>query len=131
MAGVVDPYALEPGEQEVHAQVANLTTGPYRAAGGKLIVTDRRVIFRPHGVDRAVDGAVGRGPTVFARDEVVGVRILPRDMAGVFNGGLRKRLGLDLRSGETLGFVVNRTQKSADHLADLLSVPRTEGSPPS
>lgn len=92
---------LEPGEIERHALLANHSVD-WRAVGGKLVITDRRLIFRPNRVDRRLGGEVWTVPLGHIAD--VGAR---QRTWHPFNGGLRKRLRIVTTDGAEHLFVVN------------------------
>lgn len=88
-------------------QAANRTQGG-RSVGGRLFITNERLVFQPNRFD-SVTG--GRSWSV-GLSGIAGVRARQRAepllSEGLFSGGIRKRLQLDLTSGETELFVVNR-----------------------
>ena len=75
--------------------------------GGKLFLTDRRLVFCPHWVD----GATGGKTWDASRSDVAAVGPAPK---GGKRGGLRDRLRIELTNGGEQLFVVNR-------LADVVS----------
>jgi hypothetical protein len=100
----------EPDEAVVWSQGANRIQPSGRAVGGKLFLTDRRLVFCPHWVD----GATGGKTWDVRLTDVAVVGTAPK---GGKRGGLRDRLRIELKDGEDQLFVVNR-------LADV--VPRLE-----
>lgn len=99
------------GETEVFSTFANRTQSTNRAVGGKLFVTDRRLLFTPHLFDSMLGGETRE--------------IFPAEIAGVSaqnaggdtsGGGLRKRLRIDLKNGVTELFVINKLDKIIDKL---------------
>jgi hypothetical protein len=107
---------LVPGEREVVRTLANQTVSAWRAIGGELVVTDRRVMFRPNRVDAALGGRVWVVPLA----EVVDVGKKRPNLAP-FSGGLRSRLRLRTRDGAEHLFVVNRLD---DVVARIVASPR-------
>ena len=102
-----------PGEQELLMVRANHTQGG-RAVGGKLHVTNLRVVFVAHGFDQATGGHNWDCP----RGAVTRVDIAPRGR-NPFNGSLRKRLRITSTNDSHL-FVVNQPRKFIDKLpADI------------
>jgi hypothetical protein len=97
----------EPDEQVVWSQGANRIQPSGRAVGGKLFLTDRRLVFCPHWVD----GATGGKTWEVSLTGVAAVGTAPK---GGKRGGLRERLRLELTDGAEELFVVN-------HLADVVS----------
>ncbi|MFJ6200209.1 hypothetical protein [Micromonospora sp. NPDC092111] len=47
---------MNPGEQRLHQAIANQLLGPSRTLGGRLVVTDSRVVFEPNRLDRLTGG---------------------------------------------------------------------------
>ncbi len=92
---------LEPGEVEQLALLANHSVG-WRAVGGKLVVTDRRLVFRPNRVDRGLGGKVWTAPL----GAILEVGRKPPTF-GLFNGGLRSRLRIVTSDGAEHLFVVD------------------------
>jgi hypothetical protein len=82
--------------------------------GGRLIVTNHRVLFRPRRFDRLF----GARDLTVPRAAVAAIEIAPRTR-GLFDGGLRRRLAIRLRDGTEHLFVVNRA-------AQLVTVLRSE-----
>lgn len=97
----------EPNEHVAWSQGANRIQPSGRAVGGKLFLTDRRLVFCPHWVD----GATGGKTWDASRTDVAAVGTAPR---GGKRGGLRDRLRIELTNGGEQLFVVNR-------LADVVS----------
>ena len=92
--------ALRPNERELATYRANRSQG-LRAVGGHLLLTDQRVVFYPHGLDRATGG---KGWEC----ELSSLSIVCMSARGFnpFNGSLRPRLQID-GNGVTEYFVVN------------------------
>ncbi len=98
----VPEVALEPGEAERWSALANQKRG-WRAIGGILSATERRVIFRPNRVDRRFGGTVWTVPlTEVAAIGRRGPTFHP------FDGGLRSRLQIMTRDGAEHLFVINK-----------------------
>jgi hypothetical protein len=95
----------EPQEQVAWTQGANRIQGSGRAAGGKLFLTDRRLVFCPHWVDGATGGKTWEVP--LATIAAVGT---------VQKGGRRDRLRIELADGEDELFVVNRLAEVVSRL---------------
>jgi hypothetical protein len=96
---------LEPGESPIAAWNANRFQGS-RAVGGKLFLTQRRLLFTPHRIDTLLRGQ----PWEARLDEPATAGIEPRasgKKAG-FGGGLRKRLRIRSAGGAEELFVVNK-----------------------
>jgi hypothetical protein len=93
----------QPQEEVVWSQGANRIQPSGRAVGGKLFLTDRRLVFCPHWVDGATGGKTWDVGLV----EVTAVGTAAK-------GGRRERLRIKLADGEEQLFVVNR-------LADVVS----------
>ena len=101
----------EPDEQVVWSRAANRTQSSSRAVGGKLFLTDRRLVFCPQWIDAITGGqrwSVGLS-------EVSGVGVQPKggDRLG---GGLRDRLRLELADGGHELFVINHLSELVERL---------------
>jgi hypothetical protein len=79
--------------------------------GGRLLVTNHRVLFRP----RAFDKLFGARDVSVPRSQVAGVDVAPRSRR-LLHGGLRRRLVIRLRDGTEHLFVVNRVEALATSL---------------
>ena len=101
--------------QPVWEKRANHTMSAMRAAGGKLTVEGGWLVFRPHGVDRALDAHDFAVPLT----EIAAFEIEPRNVGHFFGGGLRRRLAVVLRDGRRELFVVNKVEQTADELRRL------------
>ena len=105
---------LDPDEQVIWSQRANHSAGR-RAVGGKLYLTDRRLLFKPN---------VGRSKEWSAsRTEVTGFGVQPRGGANPFDGSLRSRLRVELRQEEPQLFVVSKLDQAVRDLTEALSKP--------
>lgn len=104
---------LKQGESVAWSSRANYSVGG-RAVGGKLYITDRRVLFRPHVFDRLTGGKGFAAPLT----DVAGFSVAPKD-GGLFSGGLRDRLQIELASGSVHLFVVNKLERTLDELRAL------------
>lgn len=82
---------LEPGEEVVHQCAANVWTGG-RSMGGRVAVTDRRVLWTP----TRLDAATGGRPVTISRRDITAIRI---------GAGVRVQVEVD-HSGDTTAFVV-------------------------
>jgi hypothetical protein len=111
------------GERLLLTRWANHAEGR-TARGGRLFVTDRRLVFEPHAVERFLTRAsrVDIRWTTVAR-----VHVAPRTLRGLFGGGLRRRLAVTRQDGSCERFVVNRVESVARDLDRLRtgSGPRT------
>jgi hypothetical protein len=93
----------EPQEQVAWSQGANRIQKSGRAVGGKLFLTDRRLVFCPHWVDGVMGGKTWKTPLA----AIAAAGAAPK-------GGRRDRLRIELDDGEEELFVVN-------HLAEVVS----------
>jgi len=105
---------LEPGETLRWKALANRVLNPAVTSGGRLVVTDRRVLFQPNRYDMMLGREIWERPL----DAVTGVEVVGRD-AAVFAAGMRKRLGIRTADGLEV-FVVNRLKKKVPELLALL-----------
>lgn len=58
----VTPPEMRPDEQVLWSQAANRFQGRLRSVGGKLFITDRRLVFGPHDFDAALRGEQWSAP---------------------------------------------------------------------
>lgn len=102
---------MEQGEHFVFERRANRTQGG-RARGGRLGLTNRRLVFEPHPVERGLTRASSltlRLPEIGAAD------VAPRSWQ-LFSGGLRRRLRIQLAGGSQELFVVSRASDLATQI---------------
>lgn len=105
MSPWVDDPDLLPGEHVVWCRSANREQGSLRQVGGKLFLTRQRLLFAPNEFDDATGGNAWDCPL----GDIAAVGVEPRQLAMPFPGGaatLRRRLRVDLRSGDFELFVV-------------------------
>jgi len=91
----------EDGETVEWSKLANRSQSRNRAVGGKLYLTDRRLLFCPHWVDAVFGGRTWNNPL----SQVSSVGKEPR--SGGLGGGMRDRLRIELSDGGVELFVVN------------------------
>jgi hypothetical protein len=109
---------LKDGESVVWSRRANHSVG-WRAVGGKLYLTDRRLLFRPNGFERSLFfGKEWSAPLA----EVSGFSVQPRSGGNPFDGRMRSRLRVALRQGEAQLFVVAKPDDAARELSEALEV---------
>ncbi len=107
---------LPDGETERLGVLANLRSSRWRALGGRLIATERRLIFRPNRVDRALGARVWSVAFIAIRE--VGRR---GPTGNPFDGGLRTRLRVVTADGEEHLFVVNGLARVVEQVRGLVS----------
>lgn len=90
--------AAEPAEEVVWSQAADRLKDSGRAVGGKLFLTDRRLVFCPHWVDAATGGGAWQVPL----ERVAAIGTIPKGSPG---GGMRDRLAIELAGGGRERFV--------------------------
>jgi hypothetical protein len=100
-----------PGEYVEMSFLANRTQSSNRAVGGKLFITNQRIIFLPHLCDHLSGGKIFQAS--FA--EINEISRLPAG-GDLFGGGLRDRLKIGLTTYAEL-FVVNKL----DHVIEVLT----------
>lgn len=93
--------ALE-DEQALWSCLANRTQSSNRAIGGKLFVTNKRLLFSPH----LIDYATGGKKMAVAREQITQIDKQPKG-GDSLGGGLRDRLRVSLADGNVQLFVVN------------------------
>ena len=106
---------LESDEREVATYRANRSQGS-RAVGGHLLLTDRRLIFYPHKVDRATGGNAWECRLTALTD--VGLSERGRNP---FDGSLRRRLKVG-HGGSLDLFVVNKAEAVAAAIRSAASL---------
>ena len=120
MAWLKEPDLGE-GESVVVAKAANRFQGS-RAVGGKLTVTDRRLVFLPN----PVDARLGGKEWTLERNEVASVGVEPRGAKkGLFGGGLRQRLRVRTSTGGEELFVINGLDETIDQLVGAGYLPES------
>ena len=112
----------EPDERVVWSQLANRVQSSHRAVGGKLFLTDRRLVFCPHWVDAATGGKTWSLPLA----NIARVGITPKG-GDRFAGGLRDRLRVELVDGGQQLFVIKRLDEVVERLEAATERP---GQPP-
>ena len=112
--------ALEQDEAVLWSRRANRFQGS-RAVGGRLALTDRRLMFAPHRFDAALVGK--RWEAKLSEIRTVGIEPRGSGVKGLFGGGMRKRLRVRAAAGDEEHFLVNKL----DHVLESLEeagVPR-------
>lgn len=115
------------GEALLHTETANRTQNRRRAVGGRLYLTDRRLLFRPHGFDARLSGERREIPL----SEADGVdtrpptrsplRALRRPLDTLFGGGLRTRLRVETADGDRDLFVVSDPEATAERIRTAIA----------
>jgi hypothetical protein len=98
--------ATRPDEQVVFEAAANVYVG-WRAVGGKVTVTTRRLLFTPNWLD----GATGGAAITLDRGDIRGVEIMSGKQSPVRFLGLapwRPVVGIDHTNGPTYYFLVRK-----------------------
>lgn len=86
--------------------LANRTQSANRAVGGRLYLTGERLLFEPTHIDALTGGRAWQAPL-----SAIATISTQAATGGVFSGGLRTRLRIDLRDGSTELFVVNKVDE--------------------
>lgn len=110
MARWIHEPDLQRGEEVLWSQHANREQDSFRQAGGRLFITDRRIVFVPGSFDKASGGRPWEAPL----DQVAVVTVEPRRFTAPLLGlaaRLRRRLRLELRDGSVELFVVNGLER--------------------
>jgi hypothetical protein len=107
---------LTGGERLVHEILGNRWQSRWRATGGKLFLTDRRVVFNPHALEMRLLGRPWEAPL----ERVRAVGIEPRSLSW---SGLRRRLKLRLDDGTDELFTVNRPEAVMHDMRRLIGLP--------
>jgi hypothetical protein len=105
---------LDPGERLEWSKAANRFQGS-RGVGGRLALTDRRLVFAPNRLDALLLGRRWAVPL----DEIHSVGVEPRGSGSksLFGGNLRNRLRVRSGDGEEL-FVINDLDDVLRRLAE-------------
>ena len=102
------------GEAVVKKWRANQTRGR-TAVGGTLCLTNQRMIFLPHGLERIL----GRKQWACDIADLSDATVADRE-AKPFSGGLRRRLMLSGHSGDEY-FVINRVDEVPSSIRDAIA----------
>ena len=99
------PELLE-SEEIILAYPANMTQNNRTAVGGKLFITNQRVIFTTN----VIDDKLGGKSFAKAREDIDYIFIKERELSfsELFSGGLVNRLGIKLNDNSEVFFVVNK-----------------------
>jgi len=100
------PSKVEPfdGEEVRYSRPASRAQHARRAVGGRLYVTNRRVLFCPHAVDAALAGEYWW----VEHSAIRGLGRAERNYRALHAGGLRRRLRIELVGGDVELFVINK-----------------------
>lgn len=91
--------------------LANRTQNSWRAVGGRLFVTDKRILFKPHLFDY-----IFAGKKWYANLEDIKSIGMQEKGGDIFGGGLRNRLKIILKDGTEELFVVNSLDEVLEKL---------------
>ena len=107
------PELLE-SEEIILAYPANMTQKDWRAVGGKLFITNQRIIFTTN----VIDDKLGGKSFSRAREDVDYIFIKERKLSfsELFSGGLINRLGLKLKDNSEVFFVVNELDETINSI---------------
>jgi hypothetical protein len=86
------------------------------ARGGRLFATNKRIVFRPHLIERALSRAK---TVVIPWSEVEEITVAPRAVASAAAGALRERLEVKRRDGSSEFFVVNNVNELLRELREI------------
>jgi len=100
---------LEEGEAIRWESSAGRALNRWITSGGRLVVTNKRVLFQPN----RFDAMTGKRPWGRPLTSVKDVQAVDRDPT-VLAGGMRKRLGIQTADGIEVFIVNNVTTKVAD-----------------
>lgn len=103
---------LSGAERVLWKKAANRTQGG-RSVGGRLYLTDTRLIFQPNRFDAVTNGRPWSAP-------LAGIERVSTEApdGSPFSGGLRTRLRLDLSDGDTEFFVINGIDTAVQKIQD-------------
>lgn len=100
---------LQVGEVIAWESSAGRALNRWITSGGRLVVTNRRVVFQPN----RFDAMTGKRTWECSLSSVDGVQVVDRDLT-VLAGGVRKRLGIQTTEGLELFVVDDATAKAAE-----------------
>jgi hypothetical protein len=107
---------IEADENVAWSARANHSAG-WRAVGGRLHLTERRLLFRPNGIERTLlFGKEWEAP----RAQLRAFGVEPKGR-GLFDGSLRERLRVETTTGPPQFFVVPKPSDVADRLTRELA----------
>jgi hypothetical protein len=113
---------LQAGETIRETWMVNRTQG-FRAVGGRLYLTDRRLAFVPH----VVDSFFHADPRSLDLDKITAVTTEPGEVAfaHLFDGGLRDRLRIESTGSEPDFYVINNLEKVMETLSAAVDTAKT------
>jgi hypothetical protein len=91
-----------------------------RAVGGRLYVTETRMLFQPNRVDAMTGGKTW----TCALESVASVGVAPPD-GKPFSGGIRTRLRVEVIGGDVERFVIRHLDESVERMRTLISASGT------
>lgn len=106
---------LRPGEEILWRRNANYEQTALRYLGGKLFLTDQRLIFLPHGLDEATGGR----SWACELTDISAIGVEPAQLPVPFFGlaaRMRRRLRIEMQSGQNEFFVVNRVNEAVQRI---------------
>jgi hypothetical protein len=103
---------LSGAESVLWKKAANRTQGG-RSVGGRLYLTDTRLIFQPNRFDAVTKGHPWSVP-------LAGIESVSTEApdGSPFSGGLRTRLRLDLSDGDSAFFVINGIETAVQKIQE-------------
>ncbi len=109
---------LEPGETIQKSWLANRTQS-FRAVGGCLYLTNRRVVFEPN----LVDINLGGKQCSIELDNIAHIGLEPGKfkITQLFDGSIRTRLRVDTKAGAPEFFVVNQPEEKQRVITDAMT----------
>lgn len=110
---------LNDSEMVELAYPANHTQNNWRAVGGKLFITNQRILFVPN----KIDDKLGGEPVEITHDQVSAFFVKGKSISikELFSGGLVDRLGIRLADGTEHSFVVNNLSETRSDIEEKLS----------
>ena len=114
----VSKHEALPGESVQHAYNVNYLRQTGRPLGGKLYLTDRRLLFSPH----KLDAVLGGERTTIELDSVVDVSTLERGTGPEDEPGRSAdRLLVECADDSTHSFVVGKPETVADEIVTAIT----------
>lgn len=124
MGGFVASPKLADGEEILLGPAAKrLVDG--RGVGGRLYVTDRRLVFQPNVLYRLTTAEAWELPF----EQVAAVGDVDRNIDEALAGGLRRRLSIRTATGRNELFDVNHLERVEAEVCDAVQASRRTGGP--
>lgn len=115
----VKGFGIRPGEEVRRGFYVNYLRADQRPLGGKLYVTNQRVLFCPH----LIDSFFGGSPRMILLKKIVNVAVVdPTEVPDreIVGGGTEKRLRIDTSANQSEYFIINDLEAAVSTINDEL-----------